>query len=159
MAAIPTTRRFYHFGKIVRSRAGINVEEAEKAQCSFLVANEIFEIEHTFLRFEGIELSDVMGVGFKLLQALLKVHSRASEVVRSKAVVWIAQQQRDPFVNLRSACIIQPAQIAPFRLSPDVMRAIEKNRTLRDDLGATGGAHAREIYRAITQPVQTAALK
>jgi hypothetical protein len=39
------------------------------------------------------------------------------------------------------------------------MRAIEKNRTFRDDLRATRGAHAGEIFRAITQPVQTAALK
>jgi hypothetical protein len=39
------------------------------------------------------------------------------------------------------------------------MRAIEKNRTFGDDLWATRGAHAGEIFRAITQPVQTAALK
>src|SRR5437763_13264114 len=106
-----------------------------------------------------MELIDVIGVGFKSFQALLKVHSRSSEIMRSKAVVWIAQQQRDAFVNLRPACIIQTGEIAPFRLSPHIMRAIEKNRTFCDDLGTTRSAHAGEIFRAITQPVQTTALK
>ena len=58
--------------------------------------------------------------------------------MRSKAVVWIAQEERNPFVDLCPAPIVQTGEIAPFRLSPDIMRAIEKNRAFRDELRATG---------------------
>src|SRR5437868_5758137 len=159
MAAIPGTRRFDHFVELVRARRWINVEESKKAHRFVLVADEIFEVEDAFLRLQGIELIDVIGIRFKSLQPLLKVHSRASEVMGSKAVTWIAQQQRDSFVNLSPARVIQTGEIAPFRLSPHIMRAIEQDRTFRNDLRATWRADAREIFRAITQPVQTAALK
>src|SRR5215813_7686434 len=99
MAAIPATRCFDHFVEIVRTRRWINVEESEKAQRPFLVADEIFERKHVFLRLQSIELIDIIRVGFKSLQALLEVNSGSSEVMRSKAVVWIAQEESDAFVN------------------------------------------------------------
>jgi len=93
MAMIPSTGRFYHFGKIVKSRAGINAKEAEKAQCALLIVYEIFEKEHAFPRlFQGVKLDDVDGVSLELLQALPKGNPCAPEVVRGEAVVWIAQQ-------------------------------------------------------------------
>ena len=107
MAAIPGTRRFYHFTKIVDPRADINVEKAKKGQCALLVVDEILEKEHTFSSFfQGIELDDVNGVGFKSFKTFPKVDACASEIMRGEAVVWIPQQQGDAFVNLRSADVI-----------------------------------------------------
>src|SRR3954453_10817369 len=49
--AIPGARRFYHVGKIVRPRAGINFEETQKSQRAWLVVDELLKVERAFLCF------------------------------------------------------------------------------------------------------------
>ena len=150
VAAIPGARRFYHLGKIVR-RAGINFEETQKSQRAWLIVDELLEVERAFLCFfQGIELTDIIRVGFELFQAPPETNSRASEIVRSEAVVRIPQQERDRFVNLLPVRVIQASIITPSRLSSYVMGPIEENGSFRDNLRAPRCSNASKIFCAIT---------